>query len=348
LELILSCTRTFHYKRRTEIYFSVAPSGSSAMNRLFLGAIGLLVCLSVTSSAKPQEIVLGDFKDIAFQPGKAKYDLTSAEKDDLVKLLRSPSSDKYQFIVEGTYLMYADKNQDANLKKAEDRIIGVLESLNSKYIAARGAEYTQLSTSDKLKALEENGGENLDEFKSRSQLRYEAARLFHYIARLRDMYMDNFDVLKDHPKFSMLLKYVGRYEELASKEKPIPEKMSVEEANKHSLVDWSRKKWDETYASLPEIKKYFASGLNPTTKPRLNKNFKILDDHKDYNMKKKMSQKHIDHIAIQARLEAIKHSHTAAGKYFATHENWIADKLRQIDCEMGGCENGPKMMANKL
>lgn len=305
------------------------------MNRLCLGALGLLLALSATCLA--EDIVLEDFKDQSnYQTAKASsYKLTGDERTNLVKLLRSKPSEKYQFVVEATRVLYGhmnkalNKDQAANNKKAEDRIIKVLEGMNKDSIA-NDAEYSSLSAQERLTKLEGYSGVQYNS----SKLRYEAARLYHYFATLKDRTLRAYKT----DKVDLVEKYIGRYEELVDENKDkkdyvLPDPISEEEARKYT-VDWSKEKWDDAYTALPEIKKYFASGLNPQSKKRLSKDFKVLDSHQDYNMKKKHSQIHIDHIAVQARLEAIKHSHTAAGKYFATHENWIAQQLEKIDNEM--------------
>jgi len=314
------------------------------MNRLFLGALGLLVVLATTAyghdgmsmgsmksmkKMEPKEadedaegIILEDYKEYKAGNRAEKYSLSEDEKIELGKLLRKSVAKKLDFIKESASFLYqkefknSDKYQNnvqfkfkeggSESEMFKTQFKNLVKNLlklklgdvdESQTVSKQFDQIKSFAVSaEKLKDLEDD-----KEFKA--ILRSQTANLFYAIAVFKNKFTKNMQP-DDHP---------------IDKEDKTPA--------------WSKEKWDEVYKSLPNIQKYFANGLSPISKHRLAKALKIQDDN--YDKKKSTSAMHIDHIAVQARLEAIQHSHTAAGEYFADHNDWIKQELEKLKSAHG-------------
>jgi len=310
------------------------------MNRLFLGALGLLVVLATTAyghggmnmkdmkKMQPKEadedaegIILEDYKEYKAGNTAEKYKLSEDEKIDLGKLLRKSVAKKLDFIKESASFLYqkefrnSAKYQNVQFKFKEGgsesemfktqfkNLVKNLKKLKlgdvdeSQSVSKQFDQIKSFAVSaEKLKGLEAD-----KEFKA--ILRSQTANLFYAIAVFKAKFTKNMQP-EDHP---------------------------IDKDDKTPA--WSKEKWDEVYKSLPNIQKYFANGLSPISKHRLAKALKIEDAN--YDKKKSTSAMHIDHIAVQARLEAIQHSHTAAGEYFADHNDWIKQELEKLKSAHG-------------
>jgi len=82
----------------------------------------------------------------------------------------------------------------------------------------------------------------------------------------------------------------------------------------------SREDWNKIYGTNPETEKYSRTGLSPGVKQSLYSKFSSVD-RDAYNTLKTSSADHLSSIAMEARLEAIRQSKTAAGEYFKDHQN---------------------------
>lgn len=300
------------------------------MNRLILGALGLLLVLATTYAhdgmdMEPSEaegIILEDYKEYkSSSSNSAKYQLKKAEKGELAKLLRESVKEKLDFIKESGSFLYqkefknSDKYKNEHFKHEDGgseseksqkqfknlvnnlKKLGLGEVDSSKSISEQFNEIKSFELSaEKLAGLEAD-----KEFKA--ILRSQTANLFYALAVFRSRFNHNMQ----------------------------PESTPIDKDDSQSEVTpaWTKEKWDQVYKSLPNIQKYFANGLSPISKHRLAKALKISDS--DYAKKKSTSAMHIDHIAVQARLEAIQHSHTAAGEYFADHNDWIKQELEKLN-----------------
>jgi len=308
------------------------------MNRLCLGALGLLV-LAVSCFAGPghhgdggkDAIILGDYKEAGKNYGR-DFKLTAEQKTHLSYLLKEPAKAKFQFVIEATKFLYFSKTSasEEEVLRAKNKkdIMKKLSGLSKKSLAGESPE-------EQLADLESS--KDLKDFKkldNRGLLRRYTAELFLSLAMYIEREGDNIDAqMKETSALGKVMKdlYVEK-KDFGEREKGEIHYMSELhniEKETHS-PDWNKAKWDKEYGSLPSIAKYFANGLHPTKKRRLHKQLEVAEEEGIYLKKKEESQKHIDHIAVKARLEAISHSHTAAGEYFANHENWIKTKLDEL------------------
>jgi len=89
----------------------------------------------------------------------------------------------------------------------------------------------------------------------------------------------------------------------------------------------TREEWDKVYETIPDTAKYQQTGLNPGKVERLYDTFDIAKieglDKEKYEALKDASADHLSSIAMEARLEAIRQSKTAAGEFFKTHQDEV-------------------------
>jgi len=101
--------------------------------------------------------------------------------------------------------------------------------------------------------------------------------------------------------------------------------------NVSGIVLSSREDWDQVYEKIPDTAKYKQTGTSPGTVERLYDAFKVANLSEGvYEELKKSSADHLSSIAMEARLEAIRQSKTAAGEFFKNHQDEVEELYNRL------------------
>jgi len=238
------------------------------MNRLFYGAAGLLLALSLTALIPNISCTSrnGETCD-DFGKGKAK------EFDE----------------------MSVDDVQDLSTKEMENYVLKMSEKF-----WGTGQKFLNKSQIEALKC---------------KQLKVYA----HYVHNVVTKRLEHL-IKEGHSVFGSKLK-----EKKISREEWMNEmELNISVTQNKNLV--SREDWEKAYKKLPDTPKYSNTGLSPGKNKRLASTFKTIISEENYAALKESNADHLSSIAMEARLEAIRQSKTAAGEYFKSHQ----DELKEL------------------
>jgi len=251
------------------------------MNRLFYGAAGLLLALSLTAMIPNASCSLKKFNQTAACPKGC----------------------------DSTGDIECPKFGNGKRKAFDEMSVEEVQNLKIEEMQ----KYVH-NMSDKFWGT----GQKFLSFKKIKDLPCKQLKVYaHYVHNLVTKRLENL-IKEGHKIFGSKLK-----EKKISRDDLMKE-MELKAVKNQKLI--SREDWEKAYKKLPNTPKYNNTGLSPGKVFRLAKTFHTIISEENYAALKESNADHLSSIAMEARLEAIRQSKTAAGEYFKSHQ----DELKEL------------------